>query len=169
MSARPHILLVDDNSMITRPLEDFLMSEGYNVTIAYNCEQAADVLKAAARVDLIILDYFMPNGNGTILLASMATEPEMQRPAVIISSSWVEEFMPSWVALRKRLPPVAQDLIKGYVNKPYRFEKMHEAIRCALEHKNGSTPANNEIVSGDFPPEASASQDQPETSQEEAS
>lgn len=58
------ILLVDDDPSICMMLGDFLMAEGYEVTLAHSGEKAIDVI-ANMQPDLIILDMGMPGMGGT--------------------------------------------------------------------------------------------------------
>ena len=57
------ILLVEDDSEITRTLEDFLRSEGFAVTAADGQSAALDCM-ARGRFDLVLLDISLRDGNG---------------------------------------------------------------------------------------------------------
>src|SRR5213083_3040696 len=62
----PTILVVDDKSLIRWSLPDRLSSEGYRVVEA---ETAADALaKQEDGIDLVLLDYRLPDGDGLSVL-----------------------------------------------------------------------------------------------------
>src|SRR4030095_16926315 len=64
---RKRILLVEDDSTLTRVLTETLDGEGFETRSAGTC---ADALALAARFrpDLIVLDVMLPDGNGLALL-----------------------------------------------------------------------------------------------------
>ncbi|QDH32927.1 response regulator [Porphyrobacter sp. YT40] len=65
-TARPHLLLVDDEESIRKPLATVLANAGYRVTAAANAAEARAHLQAGA-FDLAILDIMMPGEDGLSL------------------------------------------------------------------------------------------------------
>ena len=57
------ILLVEDNLSIAKGLTYSLNQKGYEVLSASSVRQTKDVLEAK-KIDLIILDISLPDGNG---------------------------------------------------------------------------------------------------------
>ena len=57
------ILLVEDNLMITKGLEYSFKQENYNLNVATNLKQAIKIIEDK-KIDLIILDIGLPDGNG---------------------------------------------------------------------------------------------------------
>lgn len=55
------VLLVDDNP---KYIEDVLPFYGYEVTVAYNGEQAINILESGKAFDIVLLDVMMPILNG---------------------------------------------------------------------------------------------------------
>ena len=152
LSFTDRILLVDDEAMTSYALKDHLEQQGYRVTVAQICQEAKDILASPVKVDLVILDYLLPDGRGTDLLASMGLESSLQKPRGIMSSCVIEPESASWEAVRLRLPDVSRSLIKAYVNKPYTFDSMDAVVNLIL-----SVPARNlentkEVHSGDYEP-----------------
>jgi DNA-binding response OmpR family regulator len=145
----PHILLVDDDFLVSYALKEHLEQQGYRVTVSNGCQEAKKALRGPSKVDLMILDFLMADGCGTDLFHSMAEESAMQKPRIIMCSGLIDPHNPSWKVLRQRLPYGLQPLIRAYVNKPYTFEEMVPKIRSILDGHSSSDP--NEVTSGDFP------------------
>jgi CheY-like chemotaxis protein len=137
-----HILLVDDDALILEVLKTHFEHEGYRVSLADNCREAMEKLRLIEPVDLVVLDYLMPEGLGTDLLESIAEDRSLQRPRVIVSSSLLQSAETAWETRLKRLPAISQSLIRGYVHKPYTLERMDNTIEEIL----------NERWSGDYRP-----------------
>jgi DNA-binding response OmpR family regulator len=149
MNAR-HILVVDDDSLTTHALKDHFQNQRYYVSIAEGCQEARQVLRSPLKVDLLILDYLFPNEHGTDLLCSMANESDLQKPQVIMSSAIIDPAHPSWGELLKRLPVVAQTLIKAYVNKPYTFDSMDAMVNLILTTSEKKPQESFEVLGGDY-------------------
>ena len=90
-----------------------------------------------AKVDVMVLDYLMPDGHGVDLLQTMARESALQKPRIIMCSSLIDPANPAWKALCSRLPFGLQELIQGYVGKPYTFEEIDPVMHAILEIKTG--------------------------------
>ena len=58
-----HILVVDDESQITRVLRTSLSSHGYDIRVANDGETALEIMKDWSP-DLVITDLSMPNMDG---------------------------------------------------------------------------------------------------------
>ncbi len=129
---KPHILIIDDDVFVVESLKTYLELLGYRVTHAYGCQQGIEKLRAQDKVDLVILDYLMPDGSGIDLLQSLGDSKNLQRPPVIMSSGVVDHNSPIWDQLRLRLPPESQALIQAYVGKPYTLDAMDIALHEVL-------------------------------------
>jgi len=66
-SDQPHILIIDDERDITRPLAEYLRRHGLRASIAGEAREMNRVL-ATARIDLIVLDIMMPGEDGLSIL-----------------------------------------------------------------------------------------------------
>jgi CheY-like chemotaxis protein len=62
----PTILVVDDDSLIRYALRDALTGDGYRVLEAETAAEA--VAKSRDGVDLVLLDYRLPDGDGLSVL-----------------------------------------------------------------------------------------------------
>ncbi|MDE2143076.1 MAG: YbgC/FadM family acyl-CoA thioesterase [Elusimicrobia bacterium] len=79
------ILVVDDDQTLVAPLKDGLESAGYRVAVAFDAAQG--LLQAhEARPDLIILDYYMPGGDGGWVYERLRAAPDTAGIPVIFST-----------------------------------------------------------------------------------
>lgn len=78
------ILIVDDEIGIRELLSEILRDEGYDVVLAENAAQA-NVLRAEAQPDLILLDIWMPEMDGISLLKEWAAHGQLSTPVVMMS------------------------------------------------------------------------------------
>jgi PAS domain S-box-containing protein len=124
------ILLVDDDPAIRLVTVDVLTGLGYRVLTAADGEQALDILKSQAGVDLLFSDVSMP---GQVSSADLVRQAAQLAPAmaVLLTSghavdrSLLEASMPGDVAL---LP------------KPYALVQLAHALRQELDGR-AATPA----------------------------
>ena len=141
-----HVLLVDDDLMISSALKEFLEILGYRVSTAGDCQEAVSILEKGEKVDVMFLDYLMPSGTGTDLLRVIGDNEALQRPPVIMSSSIIDPSNPDWRELYERLPQISQKLIHGYAQKPYTFENIEELLTRTLNN----SPAPTRVINGGF-------------------
>lgn len=62
-----HILIVDDNVMMTRTLRDIIATAGHQVDIAHSGHEALTLVGREARYDCLLTDIKMPDMNGVEL------------------------------------------------------------------------------------------------------
>jgi CheY-like chemotaxis protein len=115
------LLIVDDETSLVQVLEAILTDSGFRVVVAVNGRAALDQL-AAAKPDLVLLDYMMPVLDGPAVLKAMAADPAYRDiPVVMISS----------------LPEAAvAEKCHGYtafLRKPFSANKIIEIIRRTLK------------------------------------
>lgn len=77
------ILVVDDEPHIRRVLDAMLGKEGFDVVLASGGEEGLSAV-AAGRIDLVILDLFMPGASGLEILAKIRTDARNADTPVII-------------------------------------------------------------------------------------
>ena len=70
--SKPGVLVVEDNDDVRELAESVLLAAGYAVRTAASGEQALDLVKGGARVDLLFTDVIMPGGmNGLELVEKL--------------------------------------------------------------------------------------------------
>ncbi len=82
--AKIKLLIVDDEPAVRFGMRDFLSSHGYEVDEAETC-QAAEECVRAARPDVAVCDYKLPDGNALDLLPRLkAIDPEI--PIIVLTA-----------------------------------------------------------------------------------
>lgn len=79
---RPLVLIVDDSSHVTGPLEILFEETGRRVAIADSIASAVRACETE-RPDLMLLDVSLPDGDGLSVLALLAGRPAL--PAVTVA------------------------------------------------------------------------------------
>lgn len=116
------ILVVDDEPAIRRLLRSTLGVQDYTILEAASVAQALEVL-GREKVDLIILDLGLPDGDGFEVIQKL--RPDSQVPIIVLSSRDDER------GKVQALDAGADD----YVTKPFGVEELVARIRAALRHR----------------------------------
>ncbi len=83
-----HILLVEDDGDVRRLIGDQLVRLGYSVTRVGSAGECLRTMRSAApRLDLVLLDRCLPDGEGDEILGQMQSEAEFPLVPVIIISA----------------------------------------------------------------------------------
>src|SRR5438105_4334363 len=138
MAERSRILVVDDETQITRVLRTTLSSQGYEVRTAADGESgmnaAFDWLP-----DLIVTDLSMPKMNGIELCR--AVRERSQVPIIVLSVRGEEKMKV------EALDAGADD----YVTKPFSVNELLARIRANLRRVGAMTESSSEpLEAGDF-------------------
>lgn len=115
------VLLADDEIMLRDLLAELLESNGYNVIKVISGTEALKVLTEEIKVDLIILDYNMPEMNG-LDCATEIRKFNKDIPIVLSSGS---------LGLNGNTDIKGKG-INSFVNKPYEFDTMLSTIQELL-------------------------------------
>lgn len=112
------ILLVDDNLDSSATLEAFLRAHGFEVTAAFNGQQALDVLRAGFRPSVILLDVMMPGKDAHGFRAEQRADPALAAIPVIVFSGAYDVG-----AIAERLG------VRDYLTKPLDIQRLLDGIR----------------------------------------
>jgi CheY-like chemotaxis protein len=120
---QPHILIVEDETLLSDAFSIMLQKEGYNVSVAGDGQQALDLI-AQSVPNLILLDILMPIMDGKTFLKEFKNTTHI--PIIVFSNvdrkNEVEEVMSlgatrfmlkSWSTPRKLLDVVTNSLKSG--------------------------------------------------------
>jgi two-component system KDP operon response regulator KdpE len=130
------ILVVDDDSQITRVLRTTLTAQRYDVRVANDGETALEIIKDWSP-DLVLTDVSMPNMDGLTLCHELRTRSQV--PIIVIS---VKEDDRTKV---KALDLGADD----YVTKPFSITELLARVRANLR-RAPVTETTDRIDVGDF-------------------
>ena len=118
------ILVVDDEIGIRELLSEILGDEGHTVLLAESAQQARAV-REANRLDLVLLDIWMPDTDGVTLLKEWASGGKLTMPVIMMSGhatidTAVEatrigalDFLEKPITLQKLLKAVESGLLRG--------------------------------------------------------
>ena len=110
------ILLVDDDRELTSLLKELLEMEGFDVLVAYDGEQALELLDDS--IDLLLLDVMMPKKNGIDTLKAL--RQTHQTPVIMLTARGSELDRVLGLELG------ADD----YLPKPFNDRELVARIRC---------------------------------------
>ena len=119
MPEHKHILVVDDESQISRVLRTSLSSHGYDIRVANDGETALEIMKDWTP-DLVITDLAMPNMDGLELCRRLRAKTQI--PIIVLSVRGEERTEV------KALDAGADD----YVTKPFGMEELLARVRANL-------------------------------------
>ena len=88
-----HVLVADDEAHIGRIIKIKMEQGPFRVTLAFDGQEALDVLEQADRIDLVVLDLMMPRLSGLDVLDRIrASEKWRDIPCVILTAAGQEEY-----------------------------------------------------------------------------
>ena len=137
---KPRILVVDDESQITRVLRTGLQARGYDVRVAADGMSALETF-GDWQPDLVVTDLSMPNMDGLELCRRVRAISQL--PIIVLSAKGEEQTKV------EALDIGADD----YVTKPFGMDELLARVRSAL--RRATTPVASEMAAtvleaGDF-------------------
>lgn len=138
-SVRRNVLVVDDESQITRVLRTTLSARGYTVRTAGDGDEALEVMRNWTP-DLVITDLSMPNMSGLELCRRIRAK--FQVPIIVLSVRGEEKTKVD------ALDSGADD----YVTKPFNMNELTARVRASLRRAGMPQPETEvaRIDLGDF-------------------
>ena len=132
-----HILVVDDETQITRVLRTALSAQGYDIRVANDGEMALEIMKDWSP-NLIITDLAMPNLSGIELCRRVRSVSDV--PIIVLS-------------VRGQEQPKIEALDAGaddYVTKPFSMNELLARVRANLRRAPVPESVPERIEIGDF-------------------
>jgi two-component system phosphate regulon response regulator PhoB len=117
------IFIVEDEPQIQEMLAFFLESEGFSVVGVIDFTQALSYIASKKPVDLILLDWMLPNGSGLQLLKKLKQDSETAKIPVIMLTA------------RSELDDKIAGLNTGaddYIAKPFSLKELGARIQAVL-------------------------------------
>jgi two-component system KDP operon response regulator KdpE len=137
MPDHKHILVVDDESQITRVLRTSLSTHGYDIRVANDGETALEIMKDWSP-DMVITDLAMPNMDGLELCRRLRTKTQI--PIIVLSVRGEERTKV------QALDAGADD----YVTKPFGMEELLARVRASFRRSSIRESELGPIEAGDF-------------------
>lgn len=139
-----NILVVDDEPLIRKLLDESLKRLGYTVHLANGGSAALDHLKKET-IDLVITDLQMPSMDGITLLQKMRQEDPELMVVIITAFASVENVINAlrYGAFDYLLKPVSPESLEAVIDKAKSHKKLirenqflkKETSSCRLEHQ----------------------------------
>ena len=120
------ILLVDDDPLIRGLGQELLEHLGYKVETAGDGSEALKKFQGMERVDLVLLDYFLPGQNGCEVLKEFKLLDKRAR--VLVASGFLSS---------QDMASLKQEGALGMINKPYRLQELQHRIKAVLGGQSG--------------------------------
>ena len=122
----PCVLLVDDNAVIARMIDDLLSAEGFEVAVAGDADACMRML-ALRRPDVILMDVQLPNVDG-LTLAQRIRRSLLPRVPIIALTAYAMK------GDRERILASGCD---GYIAKPFDTRTFASQVAAFLPKRAG--------------------------------
>lgn len=117
------VLVVDDSRVARLMSRRLLEKLGHEVTESSSVDEAWQALSGPALVDLVLLDWNMPGGNGLTLVSLMQETTATSRIPVVFATSDTDIIHQEYAA---------EAGASGYIVKPFTAEQLGQAVQSAL-------------------------------------
>lgn len=88
-----HLLVADDEAHIGRIIKIKMEQGPFRVTLAFDGQEAVDVLEQEDKIDLVVLDLMMPRLSGLDVLDRIRSTPKWKDlPCIILTAAGQEEY-----------------------------------------------------------------------------
>jgi DNA-binding response OmpR family regulator len=128
MSIKSKVLLVDDETAITKNLAPFLERAGYTIAVAANGEDALTKVSSFSP-DLIIMDVLMPKLDGREALRRLRQ-----------ADNWIPVILLTQVGEAAERAMALEEGADDYLNKPFDPHELVARIRAVLRRARPGIP-----------------------------
>jgi len=136
LEIKEHVLVVEDDQDIANALSEYLLSQGYMVSLASNGKIALDVV-ASSQIDLAIVDVMMPVMDGITFVMNIRKNHDF--PIIMLSAK--SEETDKILGLNMG----ADD----YVTKPFRPLELLARVNSQLRRRRRSVEEGVRVVAED--------------------
>ncbi len=120
------IMVVDDDKSTLEVIGGILKSEGYNVVKAENAIKALAKLKKT-KVDLVLIDHFMPKMTGVELLEKIRANKRLKDlKCAFVTVGIFKKFGKKWIEKLNAL---------DYIRKPFEYKDFVKRVKKMVEQK----------------------------------
>ena len=131
------ILVVDDNQTNLNIMRHYLESAECLVFEATSSEKALNLLENTENIDLIIIDYFIPDKNGFELASIIKSNEKLQGIPLMMYTS---------VAKRGDCSSLKEKGFIGYLTKPLKKDNLLKSVALALKSKGTVLPDKDDVL-----------------------
>ncbi|MDT3333839.1 SpoIIE family protein phosphatase [Shewanella sp. SP1S1-7] len=85
IAKKNYILVIDDDVMMSQAISGFIHEKGYHVIVCNNLEEAFSEL-SQYKIDLVLINFWQPDGTALILLEHL-NEEKITTPVIVISNT----------------------------------------------------------------------------------
>ena len=117
------ILVVEDDQVIAKVIDDALQKAGFEVLKAVDGYQGQQTV-LSQKPDLVVLDLMLPAGNGVELLQNLRKSTLTQTIPIIVTTSFRDE------EVKKEMEQVG---VQGYFYKPFEPSELIDKIKIILK------------------------------------
>lgn len=118
------ILIIEDDETIRLGLKYYLEQESFEVIETDNCKDTINILENNKKIDLILLDINLPDGDGFSLFKKIKQIKEI--PIIFLTANDLE------ISIVRGLDMGADD----YITKPFKARELISRIRNVLRRTN---------------------------------
>ena len=131
----PHVLVVDDDDLIRDVLYDFLMEEGYQVSLARDGNAALAVLERERSL-VVLLDLTMPGLNGAGVIGWLQTAQRDDHQIVIITAG-------RHAALERRW--LKEGVVRAVLHKPFNIDHLLAVVQQVAQARPIAEPSPTQL------------------------
>jgi DNA-binding response OmpR family regulator len=115
------VLIVEDDSMTRKALEHRMKLDGYDVVVASDGKQGAELLQVQ-KFDVLLTDLHMPNFSGLDLIKHVRNQLKLTLPIIMVTRVGLEETVLNAFELG------ADD----YITKPFSPDELSIRVKKAI-------------------------------------
>lgn len=116
-----NIIIVEDNKQISNAISVFLQKHDISTTICHNFHEAHNVLKTNHAFDCALIDWMLPDGDGTDLLDSLVKH---NIPVIMMTAKGqIEDKIYAF-----------DHGVRDYLVKPFDLRELYARIRTLIKH-----------------------------------
>jgi len=130
-----HIVTVDDDRAVTETMRHRLQAGGYRVTDGLG--RSIGAIHAAHRIDLAIVDIFMPDRDGFDILREAMKLAPMPRVLVISGGG----LLPRDLSLRLAVDLGADAMLPKPFDQPTLLRRVHDLLQAGADTPGADAPA----------------------------
>lgn len=136
-----HILVADDEPHIGRIIKMKLENGPFRVTLAYDGQEAIEVLERESDIDLVLLDLMMPRMSGMDVLEFVRRQENLRElPCVILTAAGEDQ----------RQKDAMKSGATEFLTKPFSPKKLYALVArlTGIEEESGETEAGLDTGTG---------------------